>query len=442
MNISLLRHIVLLGCLFVSTLMQIHGASLTFSGISRTALSETPNSSSGLDAIYVLPTVSNASASYKASTQNVKWLKWGMQGAAYATEIPASNIIKSGNSYTLTNIEGNCGYTIEDGSSIHYFWIVDYSTHPYSVSAVHVDDDSDCAMTSLRTEGTADRIYYYSINARAYEIDRDIHISYLTLKSDSESFTFNQVTTDESVAYINGSIHVPSPLCDTYLKVSGDKFMSAWGVPMECISGYYNTSSVEAIVNVMQEERENDNEQSADMDDTALGGSAPCDISMKAVVSDAAIFHEWQITSDPSFNDVLLRATELDYTHTFSEMGSYYIRFMCADASGKCEWYSDTYTVFIGESRLLCPNAFSPNASPGVNDEWKVSYRSLISFECYIFNKWGVKVAEFKDPAQGWDGKYNGKFVPAGVYYYVIKAEGADGVKYDLSGDINIVNYK
>ena len=163
---------------------------------------------------------------------------------------------------------------------------------------------------------------------------------------------------------------------------------------------------------------------------------------MKAVVSDAAIFHEWQITSDPSFNDVLLRATELDYTHTFSEMGSYYIRFMCADASGKCEWYSDTYTVFIGESRLLCPNAFSPNASPGVNDEWKVSYRSLISFECYIFNKWGVKVAEFKDPAQGWDGKYNGKFVPAGVYYYVIKAEGADGVKYDLSGDINIVNYK
>lgn len=51
-------------------------------------------------------------------------------------------------------------------------------------------------------------------------------------------------------------------------------------------------------------------------------------------------------------------------------------------------------------------------------------------------------MAEFKDPAQGWDGKYNGKFVPAGVYYYVIKAEGADGVKYDLSGDINIVNYK
>ena len=52
-----------------------------------------------------------------------------------------------------------------------------------------------------------------------------------------------------------------------------------------------------------------------------------------------------------------------------------------------------------------------------------------------------MKVAEFTDPAQGWDGKYNGKYVPSGVYYYVIKAEGADGKKYKLNGDINIIKY-
>ena len=38
------------------------------------------------------------------------------------------------------------------------------------------------------------------------------------------------------------------------------------------------------------------------------------------------------------------------------------------------------------------------------------------------------------------DGKIGGKFVPSGVYYYVIKARGADGKKYNLSGDINIIN--
>ena len=47
----------------------------------------------------------------------------------------------------------------------------------------------------------------------------------------------------------------------------------------------------------------------------------------------------------------------------------------------------------------------------------------------------------FTDPADGWDGKYNGKLVPSGVYYYVIKARGADGKEYNLKGDINIINY-
>ena len=48
-------------------------------------------------------------------------------------------------------------------------------------------------------------------------------------------------------------------------------------------------------------------------------------------------------------------------------------------------------------------------------------------------------MTSFKDPSMGWDGKYKGKYVPAGVYYYVINAVGSDGRKYKLSGDINII---
>jgi gliding motility-associated-like protein len=68
-----------------------------------------------------------------------------------------------------------------------------------------------------------------------------------------------------------------------------------------------------------------------------------------------------------------------------------------------------------------------------------VSYASLISFECHIFNRWGTEMCSFTDPSQGWDGKYRGKFVPTGTYFYVIKAVGSDGVKYNKSGDINIL---
>ena len=50
-------------------------------------------------------------------------------------------------------------------------------------------------------------------------------------------------------------------------------------------------------------------------------------------------------------------------------------------------------------------------------------------------------MCELSDPSQGWDGKYKGKYVKSGTYYYVIQARGADGQKYNLKGDINIINY-
>ena len=55
----------------------------------------------------------------------------------------------------------------------------------------------------------------------------------------------------------------------------------------------------------------------------------------------------------------------------------------------------------------------------------------------------GVKLnsTELNSPDQGWDGKYKGKYVKTGTYFYVIEARGADGVEYKLKGDINILNY-
>ena len=146
------------------------------------------------------------------------------------------------------------------------------------------------------------------------------------------------------------------------------------------------------------------------------------------------------MSRDPEFSDIYDRYSELVLTHTFDEEGTIYVRFMADNAAGSCAWYSDTYEVSIGASRLLCPNAFSPANEDGVNDIWKVSYTSITSFECNIFNRWGTKMATLTHPSQGWDGKYKGKFVPNGVYFYVIRARGADGKKYNLSGDINIIS--
>jgi gliding motility-associated-like protein len=84
---------------------------------------------------------------------------------------------------------------------------------------------------------------------------------------------------------------------------------------------------------------------------------------------------------------------------------------------------------------------FSPGSEDEVNHIWKVSYKSLVEFHCWIFNRWGKLLYEFTDPSGGWDGYYNGRLVDTGVYYYVIEALGSDGIRYNPTGAISILRY-
>lgn len=102
-----------------------------------------------------------------------------------------------------------------------------------------------------------------------------------------------------------------------------------------------------------------------------------------------------------------------------------------------CEHRS--YNCFrIAESALSVPNTFTPNGD-GTNDEFRVAYRSIASFEIYIYDQWGRKVYESNDITKGWDGYVGSKLGTIGTYFYVIKAEGTDGVNHDKKGTLNLL---
>ena len=71
------------------------------------------------------------------------------------------------------------------------------------------------------------------------------------------------------------------------------------------------------------------------------------------------------------------------------------------------------------------PNIFTPN-NDGINDVLKMELSpSLLSTGIYsfrIFDRWGAMLFETNDFFQGWDGTFNGKRLPAGVYIYFIEA--------------------
>jgi len=67
--------------------------------------------------------------------------------------------------------------------------------------------------------------------------------------------------------------------------------------------------------------------------------------------------------------------------------------------------------------RLYIPSAFSPN-NDGINDVFKIiDYGQNDIIYCRIFNRWGKKIFETDNLADGWDGSYLG--VPQGIGVYV-----------------------
>lgn len=407
-------------------------AQLSFEDNAENVVTIIPDKSTGLDAVYVVGNTTGVSISYDGA-KDVKWSSFGANGAAY------SRVEAHANSLSLNSADQ--GYIAEVDGRSHYYWIINYSNHAFSISQFDVAlDECDCNKAVLSFVGNANQIVYYSINGRPETLNREIVVKYNSLDFDDASDVYQQIEMSQSFQYLGNTITVDAPLCSTTFSIYGDRFLQQWNNPLTAETPVVGPFAISAQTSASQTEHEADNEQK--VIGASLGGSAPCEVTFNAAVTDGVSFYEWQLARNSDFDPIDDRYSQTELTYIFREQGTTYVRFFASDANSSCEFYSTVYEISIGESSLLCPNVFSPQASPGVNDEWKVSYKSLISFDCHIFNRWGVEVFSFSDPSIGWDGKFKGKYVPAGTYYYVIKARGADGRVYNLSGDINIINSK
>jgi gliding motility-associated-like protein len=70
------------------------------------------------------------------------------------------------------------------------------------------------------------------------------------------------------------------------------------------------------------------------------------------------------------------------------------------------------------------PNAFTPNGD-GKNDYFfprQLLSGNLVAFRMQIWNRWGQVIFEtLQTDGRGWDGKFNGKEQPEGVYMYLVE---------------------
>lgn len=193
------------------------------------------------------------------------------------------------------------------------------------------------------------------------------------------------------------------------------------------------------------------NERGEKEESNNMSGSAPLRGQFMANVEHLGAYtpyYEWRFyTTGNAGNPYLIRYEE-NTEYTFTDSGTHYIVLYATFINGtdtiaytQDYWRSaQPLTVLISESKLEMPNAFSPNGD-GINDVYKVKegYKSIIEFHAYIYNRWGQKLYEWTDPAGGWDGMFNGKDVAEGVYFVLVKARGADGRKFTIKRDVNLL---
>ena len=426
-------------------------ADLTFENTGATGLNPVKveaQATTGLEAVYVLPefnamTTVRFPADGGAAASSAKWSCFSNLGGGFAEPVASRtegnmSVINLATVPGITNQKG-IGFIVEYGGRQHCYWLVNYAHNACTLGSLTMAPEQECDRTALIFDGHAEKITYYSINGVAQTLSRDMELTYNTLAYDEERRQYVQDEISHTLEFADAVIRVEAPLCNTQFALSTDRFKREWGQNEEIFSPEFTTQAIAATTYATQAERSNDNEQREDK--APLGGSGPAGITFTAEVTDAVVYKEWQFARDQQFDVIDLRIQELEVTHTFRDYGTNYVRFVAGNDSGSCDYIGETYEVYIGESRLECPNTFSPGATEGTNDEWKVSYKSIIEFDCHIFNRWGLEMAHLTDPSQGWDGRHKGKLVPSGVYYYVIKAKGSDGQDYKLSGDINILKY-
>jgi len=85
------------------------------------------------------------------------------------------------------------------------------------------------------------------------------------------------------------------------------------------------------------------------------------------------------------------------------------------------------------------PTAFSPNED-NINETFKPTGLAFaLEYKFIVFNRWGEILYETGIPKDGWDGKFKGKLVEQGLYYYRIQFVGANEIRNEEKGNVMVL---
>ena len=348
------------------------------------------------------------------------------------------------------------GYMIKLGELREVFWVFDYDSLRADITAV--DAILSCTETELQLEGIIPQMQYTNLQGKRCTYPRQCRVSYMDAMWSCESEAWVDSLAQQETDFKQTMVVGASPVATDFtisdplaalLELTEDSLRSQLYSPMAL------KANPLAIVTTRGKEGDPSNEVERPIDPSELiRRSAPLIVTFRANALNAD-YYQWNIYRG---SDRILQRNEAQHQYTFNEPGNYRAVVGMSN-SHDCQLDSVEFLISVSESMLTVPNVFTPNGD-GMNDEFRVVYRSIKEFHCWVYNRWGHKVYEWTDPAKGWDGTIGGKPAAEGAYYYVIRALGTDAESdymlkpvytkklkkqelpigvYQLSGHINLI---
>jgi gliding motility-associated-like protein len=138
------------------------------------------------------------------------------------------------------------------------------------------------------------------------------------------------------------------------------------------------------------------------------------------------------LTATGVFDQIIWSTGENTVSIMVDKTGKYWAK--VSNSSG-CTDSSDISVRFKEPVDFQAMTIFTPNGD-GFNDFWKVDNMDKYQpCKVSIYNRWGDLMYSSEDYKNDWDGKYNGKVLPEGTYYFIL--ESREGKIY--KGAVNIL---
>ncbi len=124
----------------------------------------------------------------------------------------------------------------------------------------------------------------------------------------------------------------------------------------------------------------------------------------------------------------------VDTPSTFPVTMKAYSRGICADSIVKSISVKDLMEVYV-------PNTFTPDED-GINETFgpTFTHNHFGRYEFYVFDKWGKEIFHSSTPGEEWDGVFEGKPMPSGVYMFRLHyASRFQATDVDQIGIVNLM---